>query len=196
MKSYYEFEHSTLDSNHWTLLLLIPKEGPHQPKGSGPIEGIDTTTRMAATLSAINQALSWASYAWVKVVELLELCLNFEQGNGNFFADSADFSHSRRCFWVINTVDDHENLIADTLSQWDWYRNVNNLRELARNDDRIDRWLDSIATNYFRLKDSEVRLKALRERARSRRDGVRTLAKFVLEAFKLTARRSFSVSQA
>ena len=182
---------STLDSDYWTLLFLAPKESLYRTifrKGVGDNdsgEGVEISTRIVATLSAINQALSWASYSWVKVVEVLELCLDFEQGNGELFADSADFSHSRRCFWVINTVDDHENLIADTLAQWDWYRNVNNLREMARNDKNIDRWLDPIATNYFRLKDSEARLKALRERARSRRDGVSAQNKIVSNALKL-----------
>ena len=174
----YKPEDSLLDSEYWTLLLLTPKEGPYtrefwiDGRYTGPVKGIDISTRVATTLSAINRALSWASYSWIKVVDLLELCLNFEQ-SGDLFADSADFSYSRRCFWVINTVDDHENLIADTLAQWD--RNANNLRELARNDKDINKWLDSIATNYFRLKDSEVRLKALRERARSRRDGVSSI---------------------
>lgn len=171
MKSYDKCEHSAMDSDYWTLLLLTPKQGSYQPMISGPNEGVEISTRIVATMSAIHQALSWASYSWMKVTESLEQSLTF-QSNADFFMDSADFSYSRRCFWVINTVDDHEHFIAETLAQWDWYRNQNNLREHARNDQNVDRWLDSIATEYFRLKDSEVRLKAVRERAKSRRDGV------------------------
>ena len=173
MKYCHANEPSNLDANYWTLLLLTPKQSRYQLPSPSRSEGVEVSSRMVSTLSSVHQALSWASSAWVKVVTSLEHSLNLQSSN-DFFADSPDLSHSRRCFWVINTVDEHENLIAEALAEWDWYRNMNELRELANRNEKIDKWLDSIATEYFRLKDSEARLRALRERAKSRRDGVRT----------------------
>ena len=164
-------DHSTKDSTYWTLLLLTPRQGRYQVATSSRSEGVDISSRLVSTLSAVRQALSWASFAWTNVVENLERSLSYNS-SGDFFADSADFSNTRRCAWVINTIDDHENLIAATLAEWDWYRSMNNVRQLALENEKVDKLLDFIATDYFRLKDSEARLKTLRERAKSRRDGV------------------------
>lgn len=159
---------------YWTILILAPRrklEDVPYPRLGGITfaKGVVVGTLTETVLSGIYQAMSWASRAWVDVGDYLEQLLDSGYSEDMLGVDD-DFSQSRKCFWVINSIDTFERDLANTIEQWDWYYKT---YDLARqHDQKVIEWVRKINAEQDRLQSSERRFKALRERARSLRDGV------------------------
>jgi hypothetical protein len=166
-----------VDERYWTILVLAPIRRsdhvalPHFASRSF-VKGMVASTLFLTMLSGIYQAMNCASRAWVEIGNHLESLL--DQGIAeDLQVDDPDFSQSRKCFWVINSIDNFEQVIITAIEQWDWYCSANKLDRVDESSDtKMLEWVAKIRAEQRRLRDSEKRFKALRERARSLRDGV------------------------
>ena len=95
-------------------------------------------------------------------------------------SQNGDFSESERLFWIINKVDQILPMITDALEQWRWFSEAHNLHNGRNNlsppveDGGLpsQKDLEPILEQIRRLKACQRAFEALRERARSLRDGV------------------------
>ncbi|KAH8777269.1 hypothetical protein BGZ57DRAFT_351768 [Hyaloscypha finlandica] len=168
----------------WTLLILTPRGMSHGPFGSAGGLWMTTATQ-------IYEFMEKASVSWVELADEFEKLLI--QGDAKEIWLDEKFSQSRQLFWMLNKIEQIIPMITDVTVQWDWFRNSNKLESLT-DDDYFDAW-DSVGNIVFnddqksnlqtqfseireilkRLGDSKLRFEAIRERARSLRDGIFSL---------------------
>jgi hypothetical protein len=135
----------------------------------------------------VHWFMEMASNSWVNIGDHLEQLLVSGEIDQVSIEDD-EFSHSRKLFWIINKVDELLPIITDAVTQRDWYQNANQLKlEALPQLDPPSHILITKRTNGMedlrakiqdieelkgRLQVSYKRFEAIRERARSLRDGV------------------------
>ena len=130
-----------------------------------------------------------ASVSWVQIADEFEKLLVLDDTKGILLEDEK-FSQSQKLFWMLNKIEEFLPMITDVAVQWTWFRDANYLESLVDDDFFEGRdWrgkiiskdkqqaeyhkkLSEIKKLIQRLEDSKLRFQAIRERARSLRDGV------------------------
>ena len=118
-------------------MVLAPtfaQQGLEEVKKMIEINEIEVGSYLVTMLSAIKLGLSRALDCWIEIGNKLDKLLGnedlilhpdkhdrfcFYDGND----DHDDFSHAKKCFWIINSVTKFERSISDTLQQWKWFAN-------------------------------------------------------------------------
>jgi hypothetical protein len=116
---------------YWTILILKPIWYNRDRQGFSPlvdISNIKIEAMQVTVLSAIEVGLSKAVESWGEIGDYLEKLLGGEDTfldpelHDKFcFYDHNDLSQSKKCFWIINSVDKFDKSIQDTLYQWEWF---------------------------------------------------------------------------
>jgi hypothetical protein len=138
----------------------------------------------------VHWFMEMASNSWVKIGDYLEQLLILD-GIEQVLVEDGKFSQSQKLFWIINKVDELLPMIADAVTQGEWYQKANQLKLLGNIDQQFEQLADSdpLHRKYLqdkvqdieelkgRLEDSYKRFEAVRERARSLRDGVSSFSR-------------------
>jgi hypothetical protein len=136
----------------------------------------------------IHTFMARASASWVELADEFEKLLVLDETKGILLEDEK-FSQSQKLFWMLNKIEELLPMITDEIVQWNWFRDSNNFEspidsffELKDRRGRIvsketqitefRKKLSEIEKILPRLEDSKLRFQAIRERARSLRDGV------------------------
>jgi hypothetical protein len=180
-----------LDSRRWTIVLLTPIRYRKQPEINSPM--VDTRDLKIGTLhvtllSAIQIGLSSAVHAWIGIGDHMEAILGGEdiflqpKKHDQFcFHDHTDFSQSKKCFWIINSVNNFHQSIQDTIYQWQWFYD-NHIKyvegERLRTDEDgeyriLTKLRDDIRDSHRALRAQSERFLSIQKQARELRDGVR-----------------------
>ncbi|KAF4632377.1 hypothetical protein G7Y89_g5750 [Cudoniella acicularis] len=179
-----------LDSMRWTIVLLTPIGYEIQPEIDRPMvntRGLRIGTLHVTLLSAIQIGLAWAVHAWIRIGDHLDALLGGEdiflqpKEHGKFcFYDHNDLSQSKKCFWIINSVDNFHQSIQDTIYQWEWFYN-NHIKyvegeRLKTDQDGEYRILtklrDDIQDSDRKLRAQSKRFLSIQKQARELRDGL------------------------
>jgi len=97
------------------------------------------------------------------------------------FYDHTDFSQSKKCFWIINSVNNFHQSIQDTIYQWQWFYD-NHIKyvegERLRTDEDgeyriLTKLRDDIRDSHRALRAQSERFLSFQKQARELRDGVR-----------------------
>ena len=180
---------------YWTVLALLPKTLPKQIARDA-LGVHDQYYFWGAMLFLIRESLEAATSSWVAVANHLECLLPLGDVEKLLIQDN-DFSKSKTIFWIISTIDQILPMIIDTIAQWKWFSEANNLSK--GNDPHFrsqgglpdQKKLEPIIEQVRRLDNCKTEFESLRERARSLRDGV-SIEKFSLITILLILSR-FSV---
>jgi hypothetical protein len=180
---------STLATLHrskqwWTLLILTPLGRQTTDYGNG--RGL-----WMAIATQIHAFMAKASGSWVELADEFEKLLVLDDTKGILLEDEK-FSQPQKLFWMLNKIEEILPMITDGIVQWNWFRDSNKLKYLADDDffeiknragevfevkeDQMTALQETLAEMekiVQRLEDSKSRFEAIRERARSLRDGVR-----------------------
>jgi hypothetical protein len=165
----------------WTLLILTPLGQPGAAYGSGM--GLWT-----AITKQIHSFMARASGSWIELADEFEKLLVLDDAKGILLEDEK-FSQSQKLFWMFNKIDEILPMITDEIVQWSWFRDSNNFESPADDFFELKGWGGNIVSKEKqittfqmkvaeiekilpRLEDSKLRFQAIRERARSLRDGV------------------------
>jgi hypothetical protein len=178
------------DSMYWAIFVLAPIWYSREWQDCEPM--VDTSyikigTIHVTMLSGIKIGLSRAVGSWIEIGDYLEKLLGAEyifldaEANDKFcFYDHNDLSQSKKCFWIINSVDKFYPNIQDTIYQWDWFYtehfNYLTQEELIKDENAVHRSLrsyrGSIDELQQKLKDQGERFLSIQTQARQLRDGV------------------------
>jgi hypothetical protein len=175
------FDDRFLNSTEWWTLLILA------PRGEPRIEHEDGMDLWMVIIKQIHSFMAKASGSWVELADEFENLLVLNDTKGILLEDEK-FSQSQKLFWMLNKIDEVLPMITDEIVQWNWFRDSNNFEKLAADhmvelkDGRIvsglaqrrefqDKLVE-IEKILPRLEDSKLRFQAIRERARSLRDGV------------------------
>jgi hypothetical protein len=138
-------------------------------------------------LSGIKNGLSRAVESWIEIGDYLEKLLGAEdildpEAHNNFcFYDHNDLSQSKKCFWIINSVDEFDKSIQDTLYQWEWFYQTHIKYLLSGESNDIDmvpqhgllnEIRNDIVLLHQKLKAQSERFLSIQKEARELRDGV------------------------
>jgi hypothetical protein len=174
----------------WTIILLTPIWYNARREYVTPmvnIKGLLIGSLHVTLLSAIQVGLSCAVEACMRIgdhlVKLLggeDIFLDPEKHDKLCFYDHTDLSQSKKCFWVINSVDKFHQSIQDTIYQWEWFytthiEHVKTKRLDDKNNDeyqRLTKLCGEIGESNQKLKDQSERFLAIQKQAKDLRDGV------------------------
>lgn len=127
-------------ARHWTLLLLCPDAFFNENNLSFPLKDktpskADTSRQhfgglhsLGAEINLIAQALGRISERWAEFQSFFDYILDNGRSlfnpseHDSFLFDNSSFDRSRRYFWAIDCLSEFEQTIANTLHQWDMYR--------------------------------------------------------------------------
>ena len=178
------------DSDYWTIILLTPIWYNVKREIESPMvnmEDCTICTLHVTMLSAIRIGMASALQAWIRVGDYLsellgveDIFLQPEEHDRFCFYDHTDLSQSKKCFWIINSVDKFYPNIQDTIYQWDWFYtehfNYLTQEELIIDENAVHRSLryhrGSIDELQQKLKDQGERFLSIQTQARQLRDGV------------------------
>jgi hypothetical protein len=141
-----------------------------------------------AIASQIHKFMAKASASWVELADEFEKLLILDNTKGILLEDEK-FPQSRKLFWMLNKIEELLPMITDEIVQWNWFRDSNNFKSPADDFFEEKDWVGRIVSKEKqitafqqkvwkiekivpRLEDSILRFQAIRERARSLRDGV------------------------
>ena len=179
------------DSIYWTILLLTPIWYNREKEMESPMVATDACmvwTLHVTMLSAIEIGMRCAVREWIKVGDYLnellgveDIFLQPEEHDRFCFYDHTDLSQSKKCFWIINSVDKFHPNIQDTIHQWDWFytKHVNYLtqEELINDESDVYKTLRSLRGRIDelqqKLRAESERFLSIQKQARQLRDGVR-----------------------
>jgi hypothetical protein len=143
-------------------------------------------------LSGIKIGLYRAVDSWIGIGNYLESLLGGEdtfldpEAHDKFcFYDHNDLSQSKKCFWIINSIDKFDKSIQDTLYQWEWFYQTHIKHLLSsesvyvsgtREYELLKNLCDDIELLHENLKAQSERFLSIQKEARELRDGVRYLS--------------------
>ena len=182
------------DQKWWTVLVLAPKNAPQALSTVGSYIHKDTNL-WVVMLYHIHRFVKMATRSWVEIEESFERLLAGSLTE-KLVAEDKEFSQSHKLFWLINKIDGIVPMIADAITQWEWYLDVNgldskfdalrqilffgevregaDLHEYQRQETikKFNKKVAAVEVLMKRLRNSQRRFEAMRDRARSLRDGV------------------------
>jgi len=154
---------------------------------------------MMAMLLVISRSLESASLSWAKIADHLEKLLKPVDAK-KLPKDDDNFSQSHACFWIISNIEEFEPMILDALEQWASFSKKHKLHDelqdfplkLLKMPDFDAYWskkglswhtperrrkemikmIHYVEVSKRRLEQSLRRFQALREQAKTVRDGV------------------------
>ncbi|KAE9368149.1 hypothetical protein N431DRAFT_560667, partial [Stipitochalara longipes BDJ] len=176
-----------VDSMHWTIVIFTPIR---YDKNAIPI--VNTGNLMIGTLyitqlSAIQIGLSCAVQAWIRIGNHLDALLGGEdiflqpaEHDKFCFYDHTDLSQSKKCFWIINSVDKFHQSIQDTIYQWEWFyrTHIEDVeRQRLKTDEKgeytkLTKLRGDIEDSHRKLKAQSERFLSIQKQARELRDGL------------------------
>ena len=112
----------------------------------------------------IAETMEAATRSWVTIALYMEQLLTSDNTDHVLIEDD-DFSQSKKLFWIISKIDQILPMIADTIAQWNWFSETNNLSQAndgARVRDgglRDQKTLKPILEQIRRLNDCPRNLK-------------------------------------
>jgi hypothetical protein len=180
---------------YWTLLFLLPHRMKRDTLSEHAwMKGPSGKCLMMAMLLAISWSFELASRSWVTVADHFEGLL--DPIDPDKLPTDADYSQSHTCFWIISNIEEFEPLILDAIEQWLSFKTKHKLDDEMqefpleqlelpdknetgdlseslenRRKEMIGK-IREVETHTKKFEDSLRRLRALRERAKTTRDGV------------------------
>jgi hypothetical protein len=200
------------DSMYWAIFVLAPIWYSREWQDCEPM--VDTSyikigTIHVTMLSGIKIGLSRAVGSWIEIGDYLEKLLGAEyifldaEANDKFcFYDHNDLSQSKKCFWIINSVDKFDKSIQDTLYQWEWFHQTHikcllsgELPDKVPQHELLSELRNDIVLLHQKLKAQSKRFLAIQKEARELRDGVSYLLLYIRNHLVLTLTPAFRCKQ-
>jgi hypothetical protein len=176
------------DSMYWAIFVLAPIWYSREWQDCEPM--VDTSyikigTIHVTMLSGIKIGLSRAVGSWIEIGDYLEKLLGAEyifldaEANDKFcFYDHNDLSQSKKCFWIINSVDKFDKSIQDALYQWEWFHQTHikcllsgELPDKVPQHELLSELRNDIVLLHQKLKAQSKRFLAIQKEARELRWG-------------------------
>ncbi|KAE9366522.1 hypothetical protein N431DRAFT_471572 [Stipitochalara longipes BDJ] len=166
-----------IDDEWWTILVLAPKNARLGNSACGGYQHEERTNLWVTMLYHIHYFIETASQSWMEIKEIFEELLagSFAE---EMLAEDDKFSLSQKLFWIINKIDYILPMITDAVVQWDRYMDAHNLRinhlDLCKAGTikLFEEKVAEIKVLIHRLQISQEDFEAMRDRARSLRDGL------------------------
>jgi len=187
-----------MDRAWWTVLALYPRYHDFSWTPQSPLQQLrasyvhkfpfdDDTYQLdksvwGVMLDHAHKFMETASHCWDEIADYLEGEVMTAANDDVILHENGTFSQSTRLFWIINTIDESLPIIIDSVMQWDRFWKI--AESIADSDldlftgyytfskEEFGVMIQKIEDLKRRLWNSDLRFKAIRERARSLRDGV------------------------